>query len=134
VNLLLPTLSEENREFWDATREQILMLPWCAHCQLPLWFPRTICAICGNQDVQLRPTTGSGHVYALSIHHRPGPGRSAEDGPYAVVLVDLDEGVRIMSNLVAPDLAAIEVGTAVVLRWEALDDGRHLYMFEPRSE
>jgi uncharacterized OB-fold protein len=51
-----------------------------------------------------------------------------------VALVDLDDGVRIMSNLVAADLATIEVGAVVTLCWEPLEDGRHLYMFEPRSE
>jgi uncharacterized protein len=129
-----PAVSDESKEFWDATRRKVLMLPWCSECRSPFWFPREVCPICGSRDVQFKPTTGSGTVYAISIHHRPGPGRSAEDGPYAVALVDLDDGVRIMSNLVAADLAAIEVGAVVTLCWEPLEDGRHLYMFEPRSE
>jgi len=70
-------------------------------------------------------------VYAASVHTRPGPGRAAEDGPYVVVLVDLDAGVRLMSNVTGCDPDAVVVGMRVTVTWEPLSDGRHLPVFQP---
>jgi uncharacterized OB-fold protein len=51
--------------------------------------------------------------------------------PYAVALIDLDEGVRMLSNVVGCPPDEVVVGMAVQVTWEALDDGRHLPLFEP---
>jgi hypothetical protein len=53
--------------------------------------------------------------------------------PYAVVLVDLDDGVRLMSSTTGVDPARVQIGMRVSLTWEALSDGRHLWLFEPAT-
>jgi uncharacterized OB-fold protein len=63
--------------------------------------------------------------------HRPGPGRDQADGPYAVALIELAEGVRMMSNVVGCPPEDVTVGTPVRLVWEPLADGRHLPQFTP---
>jgi uncharacterized OB-fold protein len=65
------------------------------------------------------------------VHHRPGPGREPDDGTYAVALVDLPEGVRMMTNIVGCEPDEVAVGQAVRVHWHQLSDGRHLPMFEP---
>ncbi len=70
-------------------------------------------------------------MYASTIHWQPGVGRDADDGPYVVALVDLPEGVRVMSNVVECAPTDVEVGMHVVLTWEVLSDGRHLPAFRP---
>jgi uncharacterized OB-fold protein len=70
-------------------------------------------------------------VYATSVQHRPGPGRDADDGPYVVALIDLDAGVRMMSNVVGCTPEEVAVGMRVALDWEPLSDGRHLPVFHP---
>jgi uncharacterized OB-fold protein len=57
--------------------------------------------------------------------------RDPNDGPYTVVLVDLAEGVRIMSNVVGCPPESVTVGMEVGVAWQALADGRHLPQFEP---
>jgi uncharacterized OB-fold protein len=131
MKLLEPPISEEAIPYWDATREQRLVLPWCTDCNSPFWYPRPTCPRCLHDNIEWKPASGAGEVYAVSVQYKPGPMREATDGPYAVALVDLAEGVRMMTNVVgcAPD--AVTVGMAVKVHWYALSDGRHLPFFAP---
>lgn len=131
---LEPKASDEAQPFWDATREQRLVLPWCTDCERAIWYPRTTCPTCFGSAIEWRDETGDGTVYATSVHHRPGPGRDAEDGPYAVVLVDLDAGVRMMSNVVGCPTDDVATGMRVTVAWEPLSDGRHLPVFRPADQ
>lgn len=115
-----PPLDPELQTFWDGTRDQRLLVPHCRSCGKTFWYPRTTCPVCLSEDIDWRPSTGAGEVHAVSVMGR--------DEKYAVVLVDLDDGVRLMSNATTPD---VQVGMRVRLTWEALSDGRHLWLFEP---
>lgn len=117
--------------FWDATRRRELVLPWCTPCGQPFWYPREVCPACGSTEIDWRPASGDGAVYAVSVHHKPGPGRDAADGPYAVALIDLAEGVRMMSNVVGCPPDDVTVGMAVRLTWQPRPDGRNLPQFTP---
>ena len=126
-----PPTSEEAAPFWDATREQRFVLPWCTECDAAVWYPRAVCPRCSGDAVVWRDDAGDGTVYAASVQHRPGPGRDADDGPYAVALIDLDAGVRMMSNVVGCAPEEVAAGMRVALGWEPLSDGRHLPVFHP---
>jgi uncharacterized OB-fold protein len=91
-----------------------------------------VCPRCLGDAIEWRTATGDGVVYAASVHHLPGPGRDADDVPYTVALVDLDEGVRVMGNLLDCPPNAVTVGMPVRARWQPLSDGRHLLQFAPR--
>jgi uncharacterized OB-fold protein len=126
-----PPASELTRPFWDATREHRLLVQWCAACEEPIWFPREVCVHCLGNALVWRESRGSGSVYAFLVEHRPNMPGVFGDAPYVVALVELDEGVRLMTNVVgcAPD--AVAVGMAVRVTWEPLSDGRNLPQFEP---
>jgi uncharacterized OB-fold protein len=126
-----PQPSDEAKPFWDATREQRFLLPWCNQCDAAIWYPRATCPRCLGDDVAWRDDPGTGTVYAASLHSKPGPGRDAADGPYVVVLVDLDAGVRMMSNVVGCPPEAVSAGMRVTVGWDPLSDGRHLPVFRP---
>ena len=116
-----PPMDPELTTFWDGTREQQLLLPHCSDCGTVFWYPRATCPSCLSEAIDWKPSAGTGSVHAVSVMARG-------DDPYAVVLVDLDDGVRLMSNTTTPD---VQVGARVRLTWEALSDGRHLWLFEP---
>ena len=69
-----PPASDEARPFWDATREQRFVLPWCTTCDAAVWYPRTVCPRCFGDTVEWREDAGGGTVYAASVHTRPGLG------------------------------------------------------------
>ena len=67
----------------------------------------------------------------LTVEHRPELSSVATEEPLAVALVELEEGVRMMSNVVGCPAADVAVGLPVAVTWEPLSDGRHLPLFEP---
>ena len=126
-----PPVDPDLVTFWDGTREKQLLLPWCRKCERPFWYPRPICPHCLGTDIDWKPSSGAGEVHAVSVMHRPANPLMADKVPYAVVLVQLDEDVRLMSNMVGVDATSVEVGQRVQLTWEPLSDGRHVWLFEP---
>src|SRR5215211_8246186 len=71
-----------------------------------------------------------GEVHAVSVMPKPANPAMAGREPYVVALVDLDEGVRMMSTVVTDDPWSVSVGDRLALAWEPLSDGRHLYVWE----
>jgi uncharacterized OB-fold protein len=125
-----PPVTELTTPFWDATREGRLLLPWCRSCEQPFWFPREACPRDLSPDLEWRPTDGRGAVHAVSVMPKPGNPLMAGREPYVVALVELDDGVRMMSTVVGTDPWSVAVGDRVTLAWEPLSDGRQLYVFE----
>jgi uncharacterized OB-fold protein len=128
-----PPIGEVSAPFWDATRERRLVVQWCVGCEQPIFYPRAVCPACLGTELEWRPSPGAGTVYAVTVEHKPqNPGLAAM-APYAVALVELDEGIRMLTNVVHCDPATVAVGDPVVVTWEPLSDGRHLPLFEPRE-
>jgi uncharacterized OB-fold protein len=128
-----PPVTEEAAAFWSATERRELVLPWCTSCEKAFWYPRPVCPRCLRPDVEWRPASGRGEVYAVSVMHRAArPGMNGRV-PYAVALVDLDEGVRILTNVVDVDADDVRVGMEVAVTWEPMSDGRNLPVFAPAT-
>ena len=127
-----PPTTEVTDPFWAATKDHTYLVQWCMPCDQPIFFPREVCPACLSADgLAWRTSSGHGTVHAVSVQHRPGNPTMADRVPYAVALVDLEEGVRLMSNVVGCAAADVHAGMAVQVTWEALEDGRHLPQFEP---
>lgn len=129
-----PPVSMVSEAFWEATRDKQLVLQHCGACDRAIWFPRHVCPHCSATELGWRPASGTGSVYAFSVQYRPGLPQLKDRVPYTVALVDLAEGVRMMTNIVgcAPD--DVTVGQEVVAAWEPMSDGRHLLVFEPATQ
>jgi uncharacterized OB-fold protein len=126
-----PILTDDNAVFWDAAREHRLVAQRCASCGRLRHPPRPMCPHCRSLDVEPVELSGRGTVYSFSIiHYPPTP---FFDYPVLAVLVDLDEGIRIVSNLLEVDPATIEgttlVGARVVVDWVAAGGGAELPVF-----
>jgi uncharacterized protein len=131
-----PVTTDVSGPFWEATRERRLVLQWCDACGEPVFYPREICPGClRTEGLTWRPALGQGEVYAVSVQYRSALALPAyQQGPYAVALVELAEGVRMMTNVVNCDPEGVRVGMAVRVTWEPLSDGRNLPLFEPVPE
>ena len=127
----VPQPSAVSAPFWEATRRHELTMQRCESCDRLVWYPRYVCPQCGAASLRWETLSGKGVVYAVSVHHRPAFPALADKVPYSVVLVDLDEGARMMSNVFGPVPA---VGDRVEVTWVALDDGRNLAVFQPESK
>src|SRR4051794_34376490 len=94
-----PEATPETQPFWEGCRDGVLMLQHCGHCGEAYFPPSPYCPRCLSDDVEWRTASGKGRLHTYLISHRPAPGFEA-DVPYAIAIVELDEGPRMMSNIV----------------------------------
>ncbi|HET6794578.1 MAG TPA: OB-fold domain-containing protein [Acidimicrobiales bacterium] len=128
-----PPVGDASGPFWEATRRQELAYQWCPSCQAPVWYPREVCPGCLGAGLEWRTSSGRGSVYTFSNVHRPQMPNFVLPAPYTVALVELEEGYRMMTNLVGCGADDVAVGMRVKVTWEPLSDGRNLPQFEPDS-
>lgn len=124
-----PPVTATSAPFWDATRERRLVLQWCIECDKPIWYPREVCPRCLGSALEWRPAAGGGEVYAVTTEHNPQNPGMAGLAPYTVALIQLSEGVRMLSSVVGTAPEAVRIGAAVTVSWEPLSDGRNLPVF-----
>jgi Predicted nucleic-acid-binding protein containing a Zn-ribbon len=96
----LPTPSPETQRFWEGCKKHEIWIPYCRPCQHSYWYPRDFCPHCGSRDVEWRKASGRGRLYTYAIHYRAFHPGWSDEVPYVTALIDLDEGVRIFSNLI----------------------------------
>ena len=132
---LEPPVSEISQPFWDGTRDGKFLIQWCTVDEKPIFYPREACPTCLGRSFEWRPSTGKGTVYAVSVQHKPRDPFMASRIPYPVALVELDEGVRFMTNVIGvDDPYDVVVGQPVQVTWEPLSDGRQLPLVEPAAK
>ena len=128
-----PPVTPSSAAFWEATRDGVLQFQWCRPCEQSFFFPRAVCSRCLRAEWEWRPSTGRGVVYALTVEHHAQNPLMADRVPYIVALIDMDDGVRMMSNVVGSNVDEVQIGDAVLVAWEPLSDGRQLPVFERRA-
>lgn len=137
---LEPAVGAESEAFWEATCTKNLLIQWCTICDRAIFYPRSFCPYCarasGPSGLEWRRSSGNGRVYAMTIEANPAAAGAAFSGgaPYVVALVELTEGVRMMSNIVDCDPGDVVIGMEVQVAWEPLSDGRHLPLFQPVTQ
>lgn len=122
-----PVINRDNVGFWDGVAEHRLLIQQCAGCGTPRfpWLPG--CAACGSPEWDTLEASGAGTVYSYVVmHHPPFP---AFDPPYAVGLVELAEGVRMVSNVVGVPYDKVWIGMPVQLEFLRVDKELELPVF-----
>jgi len=125
-----PPGSEATAAYWSATRSRTLVLQRCRDCGRLVHHPREACPFCLSLDLAWHGSAGEGTIHAVSVHHRAFEAMDQEDCPYVVAFIDLDDGVRFLSNVVGPGRLGAAVGDRVRLSWIPVADGYHLPVFE----
>jgi uncharacterized OB-fold protein len=125
----LPAVDADTAPHWRALGEGQLLIQWCAACGTHQFYPRLMCLRCWG-PVEWVAVSGRGTVYSFTVVHRP-PAGFEERVPYAVVLVDLEEGVRIMGGL-AGDPDQVVIGMPVEMGIEEAGEGVWLPRFVAR--
>ncbi|MCH7698540.1 MAG: OB-fold domain-containing protein [Chloroflexi bacterium] len=131
MDLPLPKFPEPDTEpFWDATKDHELKYQVCDDCGGLVWHPRRHCTHCTSLNLSWKTSKGEGTVYTYSIVRQNYHPAFRERIPYVVAWIDLDEGFRMLSNVVDVDVEEVSVGQRVRVRW--LDqEGLALPAFTP---
>lgn len=103
--------------FWEGTRAGELRLQRCSGCSGYVFYPRIRCPHCGDDQLRWVRASGRGRLYSYVINHLPAPGWTGEV-PYVIAIVELDEGPRMMTNLV--DVAPVPEALPLDLRLEVV--------------
>jgi uncharacterized OB-fold protein len=124
--------SNFSKPFWDASGQKRLLLQYCERTGQYQFFPRPLSLFTARRGgLVWRESPGRGSVYTYTVTHLgAGPFRGHE--PFIVALVELEEGVRILANIVNCTAEQIHIGLPVSPFWHELGDGKCLLMFEPR--
>lgn len=132
----LPKSDPVTAPFWDSVNRGQLEIQRCDDCRSFIFYPRAMCPSCGSRKLTWTPVSGRGRIYSLTIVHRPTSNAFKADAPYVVALVELDEGCRLMSNIVGvePDPARVRIGMAVEVVYDRVTDGTTLPKFRPSAD
>jgi len=116
----VPAITPDLAPFFEAARQHRLVVQRCGACGALRFPARPVCSACMSRETEWVPVSGRGTVYTLAVMHQAiDPGFAAEV-PYAVVLVELDEGVRMISNVVGMPASEIEIGMPVEVVFDEL--------------
>ena len=126
----LPTPTPETEHYWRGAREGKLLLQQCNGCAKAYFPPRPFCPTCGSREIEVIQSSGRASLYSYAIHHRSIPGFEA---PYAIAVVTLEEGPRMMTNIVdcpqTPEALQLDMSLEVTFR--EINDAAWLPVFRP---
>jgi uncharacterized OB-fold protein len=125
-----PMPTPETQHYWDGAAAGELRLQRCSACANVYFPPRPFCPACASRQVEVFAASGKATLYSYIINHRAAPGFTA---PYAVAVVQLAEGPRLMTNIVdcpqTPEALVLDMPLEVV--FQKLDDKITLPVFRP---
>jgi uncharacterized OB-fold protein len=133
----MPAITNAAKAFWDAAAQQQLSIQRCQDCRAWVWTPRPSCNECGSQKLDWTPTSGKGEIYSFTVI-RQVVGRAASkafepDIPYVIAWVDLDEGPRLITNVIGCPVEDVKMGMKVTVQFEKASEKIWLPKFKPAA-
>jgi uncharacterized OB-fold protein len=110
----LPDPDPDTEPFWDAAREHRLLIRRCNACGRPYFYPRPFCPACWSEDVSWLEASGNATLYTWSVVYVNDLPPFSDRVPYVAAIVDLEEGPRLMTNVV--DCAVEDLAAGMALR------------------
>ena len=126
----LPEPTAATRPYWDAAREQKLLLQRSKKTGKFLFYPRAVSPFGTNDTLEWVEASGRGTVYSYTIARRPTAPQWAEDGPYVIAIIALEEGPHMTANVVDCDVETVRIGMAVVATFVPATDEITLVQFK----
>lgn len=130
-NKPLPIPSLDSQPFWEGCKRHELLIPRCRNCGTYHFFPRFFCTKCLSTDIEWVKTNGRGRIYTFTVIDKAGMAAFKEEVPYILAMIQLEEGVRMMSNIVECGPDEIKIGTEVEVVFDDVTDEITLPKFKP---
>lgn len=125
----LPTPTPLSRPHWDGCREGVLRVQRCGSCGSHVFIPRPVCTSCLSTELEWVESSGRGTLYSYTTVHRPQ--RPEFEVPYTVVIVELEEGFHMLSNLIDAPTGGIEIGMPLEVCFREMTEEITLPLFRP---
>lgn len=127
----IPKPDRDSEYYWAAARRRELVFQQCDDCERFRFYPRMVCPFCLSEKFQWRRSGGRGVVYSFTVIHRPPTPAFRDRVPYVLALIDLPEGVRMMSNVIDCDPEDVRIGMSVQVTFEDVSEDIALPKFKP---
>ena len=128
---LLPRIDEMSRPYWEGAKRHELLLQKCQECGHYRYPPGETCPSCLSDKLEWVKVSGRGSVYTWTVFHRAYHPAYKDDIPYAVVVVELEEGPRMITNLVNCRIEDIKMGMPVEVVFDDVTEEVSLPKFRP---
>ena len=129
----VPVVNPWAKPFWDAARENKLIIQKCSDCGTYIFYPRIACPNCFSDNVAWVEASGRGTVYSYTIVENNAPSAFIADLPYVVAVIKLEEGVQLLSNIVGCAPGDVSCDMPVEVVFEKLTEDFTLPKFKPRQ-
>jgi hypothetical protein len=127
----VPIVNTWARPFWDAAREERLLIQRCPRCQRHVFYPRIACPYCAAAALEWVEASGRGTIYTFTVVESNAPSAFQADMPFVIAVIRLAEGVQMLSNVVDCDPYSVRCEQPVEVTFEKLNDEFTLPKFRP---
>jgi uncharacterized protein len=118
----MPVPTPTSQPFWDALRQHRIEIQQCTACSKFVFYPRSNCPFCLSPDLAWKQVSGNGTVYTFTIARRPTAPPFADEVPQKIIVVELEEGVRLTSTLIHIEPEAVKIGMRVKPVFDEIPD------------
>jgi uncharacterized OB-fold protein len=129
----LPRIDEESKGFWEACQRHELYVQQCGACGVRRYYPRALCPACLSDDTTWALSSGKGTVYTYTVTYQNQSPGFRDELPYVLAYVELEEGVRMLTNIVGCAPEAVRVGMLVEVSFDDVTPDVTLPKFRPVS-
>lgn len=130
----IPTVQPWTEEFWRATKKHRLLIQECQNCNGLIFYPRKYCPQCWSTDLGWREASGKAKVYTFTVMRDQVEPKFMADLPYVLAMVDIEEGVRMMTQIVECDADTVKIGMDVEVIFRDITDQHALPLFRPSDD
>jgi uncharacterized protein len=129
----LPRLEDPDltQTYWDAAKRHELLIPRCAFCNKFFWYPRPACPSCLREGWEWTAVSGRARLHTFTTVYQAAHPAFQDDVPYAFAVVQLEEGPRMMSNVVDCDIADVKIDMPLTVKFDDVTDEWTLVKFRP---
>jgi hypothetical protein len=127
----LPVPTATSQPFWDGCGRGELLYQRCGSCGRPVFNPASVCRWCGGADLEWLRSAGEGSIYSWTVAWRPQ--RPSFQTPYVPIIVDMDEGFQMLSNLIGCEPDAAHGGMRVIVEFHSVGGDITLPYFRPAA-
>jgi hypothetical protein len=117
-----PVVNSWAQPFWDAARQERLVVQKCSDCDQHIFYPRMACPHCFSDHLDWVTVAGKGTIYSYTVVENNPPSAFLGDLPYVVAIIRLEEGVRMLANIVQCDPGELTCDLPVEVIFEKLND------------
>jgi uncharacterized OB-fold protein len=126
-----PPIDPWTKPYWEAARAERLLIQFCPDCKKHVFYPRRRCPFCFSDHLEWVEASGRGEIYAYTVVENNAPSAFIADMPFVIAIVRLEEDVRMMTNIVDCDPAALHSQMTVEVTFEKLTGEITLPKFRP---